>query len=119
AGPGHTETDLPRSIEEAQAFLSAAMPLPPSLTVFTGGGLHAYWLFKETWRLEAGGERREAQLRLRHFQGRRRARARERGWKLESTADLARVLRLPGTWNRKTNKQTGEPLDPVLVRVLE
>src|SRR5262249_1782569 len=42
-----------------------------------------------------------------------RARCRERGWSMDSTHDLARVLRLPGTVNRKL------PDNPVPVTVLE
>src|SRR5262249_28310263 len=97
AGPGHAEMALPRSVDAVREFLAVTMPLPPSLVVHSGGGLHLYWLFRELWTLDHPEERRAAQLRLRHFQGTIRARARERGWQFEGTADLARLLRLPGS----------------------
>ncbi|MDD3899426.1 MAG: phage/plasmid primase, P4 family, partial [Syntrophomonadaceae bacterium] len=47
----------------------------------------------------------------RHFQHTLRHKAQEKGWELDGTADLARVLRPPGTFNNK--------LEPVEVVILE
>lgn len=109
-GPGHKADDLPPTIEDAQAFVQS-FPLPPTIMVASGGGLHVYWLFRELWTLESPAERQDAQRLARRFQATLIAAARERGWKLDNTSDLARVLRVPGTMNRKS--------EPVEVRILE
>jgi hypothetical protein len=50
AGPGHSNgANLPLTWDEAMAIL-AKLPLPPTVTVGTGGGMHAYWLFYEPLR---------------------------------------------------------------------
>ena len=79
-------------------FLHQGIPHPPSLVIDSGGGLHAYWLFREPLVVE---ERIDFEL----------AAGLVRGWQafvrgltsheIDSTHDLARVLRVPGTWNRK------------------
>lgn len=112
AGPAHTSTALPPTLEDALSLVGA-FPLPPSILVDSGHGLHAYWLLREVWTLDGEEERRAAQELLQRFQATVQARARERGWNLDTTSDLARVLRVPGTVNRKL------PQEPVLVRVLE
>jgi len=75
----------------------------PSLIVDTGGGVHAYWLFDEPMLLESD-EQRDAMrdLNYRWQQGYVRGLLEAEGWtKLDSTHDLTRVLRVPGTKNRK------------------
>jgi hypothetical protein len=72
--------------------LQAGLP-PPSILVASGGGLHVYWVFDrpltiDEWKPLALGLKAEAQrlgLRADHT----------------VTADPARVLRVPGTFNRK------------------
>ena len=108
-GPGHAEKNLPASFEEALDFIKT-LPLKPSLIVFTGGGLQPYWLFPEPMRLSTQAEWTRAKNLSERWQRFIIAMGRERGWKLDNTSDLPRVLRLPGTWNRKTNQ-------PVLVTV--
>ncbi|MDI6894843.1 MAG: primase C-terminal domain-containing protein [Bacillota bacterium] len=112
AGPAHASAALPPSLKEALALVSE-FPLLPSLLVGSGWGLHLYWLLRELSLLESDQERRAAQELLRCFQATIQAKARERGWNLDTTSDLARVLRVPGTMNYKL------PQQPVPVRVLE
>jgi len=112
AGPAHTNTTLPPTLEDALSLVGT-FPLPPSALVGSGWGLHGYWLLRELWTFDGEEERRAAQELLRRFQATIQARARERGWNLDTTSDLARVLRVPGTVNRKL------PQEPVPVRVLE
>jgi hypothetical protein len=99
-GPAHKQDDLPTNGEEAVA-LANSMPLAPSLFVFSGHGVYPWWLFKEPWILQNDTERQEAIELANRWQALLHAKAAERGWKIDSTADLARVLRLPGTINRK------------------
>lgn len=108
-GPGHAEKNLPETFEEALDFL-ASLPLKPTLIVFTGGGLQPYWLFPEPMRLSTEADWNRAKNLSERWQRFVLAIGRERGWKLDNTSDLPRVLRLPGTYNRKTDQ-------PVLVTV--
>ncbi len=39
-----------------------SLPLPPSWIIFSGNGLHCYWIFKEPIALEEIGERRRAMI---------------------------------------------------------
>jgi len=97
--PGaHKSNDLPADIAEAMAILP---DIQPSLVVWSGYGIHAYWLFREPWELESAEERNEATELLRSLQSAVKHNASLRGWKVDTTADLARVLRLPGTQNHK------------------
>ena len=96
----HKAKALPESIEEARVLLTT-FPLKPSLIIRTGGGLHCYWLFPELWRFESVEERSKAAILSRRFQATLRKHAHARGWKLDSTHDLARLLRIPGTQNHK------------------
>ena len=96
----HAKQNLPLSFKDAVNFLHE-FPLKPSVVVNSGHGLHAYWLFAEPWEFETSKEREEAQDFLRRFQLTIIERAREREWDLDTTSDLARVLRIPGTKNFK------------------
>lgn len=108
-GPGHAEKNLPATFEEALDFLTS-LPLKPTLIVFTGGGLQPYWLFPEPLRLSMEAEWTRVKNLSERWQRFIIAMGRERGWKLDNTSDLPRVLRLPGSHNRKTDQ-------PVLVTV--
>lgn len=93
-----THPGNPTTIDEL-VDLVQAWPLPPSIIVRSGHGIHAYWLFKEPW--DITGERDRAADLLQRFQAMHRQTAAAQGWKVDSTHDLARVLRLPGTMNYK------------------
>lgn len=110
AGPAHKETNLPPTRDAAIEFLQT-FPLQPSILVDSGHGLHGYWLFREPWEFDDDKEREQAADLLERFQGTLRDRARANGWKLDSTHDLARVLRLPGTLNHK-----GKPVSVTVLR---
>lgn len=111
AGDGHKEEALPPTTEEAVG-LARSLALPPTMIVHTGGGIHAHWLFREPWELEEEDERALAKQMLTRLQYTIQEAARAKGWELDSTYDLARVLRPSGTYNRK--KDTPRP-----VKILE
>lgn len=100
AGPGHKTTQpLPATEDEAMQIVEAAGLPAPSHWIHSGGGLYAWWLLYEPVEIDD----------LESF------RALSSGWQkcLEHGAkklglhygsgvgDLSRVLRLPGTVNRK------------------
>lgn len=112
-GPGHVATNLPTTADEVRRALKEDFPLEPTVLVRSSDyGIHGYWLLEEPWTFEDDDERREAEALLRRFHGTLAAAWQARGWQLDPVSDLARVLRLPGTVNRKE----GRP--PVTVRLL-
>jgi putative DNA primase/helicase len=112
SGPAHPKKNLPKTVEEAQSIL-AKMPLRPSIVVFSGHGLHAYWLLHEPWVFETIADRATAMSLAKRWHGKVCSLAAKRGWALENLGDLTRVLRLPGTLNH--NGAEG----PVEVGILE
>jgi hypothetical protein len=82
----------------------AAFPFPPSIIVRSGGGLHCYWLLDEPFDLQNGGAALAKQI--------LRALATALDGDL-AAAEVARILRLPGTLNHKYT-----PPRPVVVEVL-
>ncbi len=95
AGPGHASASLPAGEEDVAAIL-AALPLPPSMVVHSGGGYHAYWLLDE-WCADVQRAERACSA----WQAAAIAAAGRRGWHVDDTSDAPRVLRVPGTQNYK------------------
>ncbi|OPY59149.1 MAG: hypothetical protein A4E55_00366 [Pelotomaculum sp. PtaU1.Bin035] len=108
-GAAHKSNKLPPTLDAAIALIKE-FPLEPTVLVHSGHGLQAWWLFKELWVFDTPEERKEAQDLVQRFQMTMKSKAEAHGWEIDSTFDLARVLRLPGTFNRK--------LKPEPVRVL-
>ena len=80
------------------AFALASAHLPPTITVDSGGGLHAWHLFERPWVFASIADR-EAAMRLAwQWQSLHRT---TNGGRLDATHDLARLMRLPGTLNAK------------------
>ncbi|KLU63775.1 hypothetical protein DEAC_c43040 [Desulfosporosinus acididurans] len=98
-GGNHKQKNLP-TFEEVWEWLMS-LPYPPSIILFTGGGIHCYWLFDKPWIFESNDDRQKAQETSRLWQKRFIRDFAKRGWKLDNTSDLTRVLRLPGTMNCK------------------
>ena len=99
------------SVDAAIEVAHAA--LEPSLLVGSGGGVHPYWLLDHPVTLRSPEDRERAGRLVKGFQRRLQQEARERfGAGVDSVADLARVLRPPGSLNGK-----GSP--PRLVELLD
>lgn len=94
---------ITEALDAIGLFVKDASLPNPSAFVLSGGGIHVYWIFDhaltiEEWRPYAEGLKAEAiRLGLRCDHG--------------VTADPARVLRVPGTFNRK------QPQNPRAVKV--
>ena len=110
AGDGHAKKAYPPD-EAAAVELLDKLPLAPTMIVHSGGGLHAWWAFREPWVFDGPGERAKAKALAKGWQDVIRRHAAAKGWAVDSTHDIARVLRVPGTWNRKT-----DPPRPVVIR---
>jgi len=102
AGGAHKATDLPPTEQDARGLIDTA-GLEPSIIVRSGFGLQPYWLFRESWKIESDEERQRLKSLSTRFQLNLRLRANVRGWTMDSTADLCRVLRVPGTFNHKVD----------------
>ncbi len=103
AGPGHASDRLPPDRDAALGLLDA-VPKPPSIIVDSGGGFHVYWLLRQPLQLDSRAARVDAKGLVRRVQGALFSAAEERGWRVDNTANLAQLLRLPGTINHKTAK---------------
>ena len=107
---GHKGKQLPPSLDEALALLDEAQFGPPNVIVHTGHGVHAWYLFDEPWMFKNNADRTKAAVLVQRFQNAVQNRAQAHGWTLDSTHDLARLLRAPGTVNHKDVAGGGEPL---------
>jgi len=99
-----TDVDFATTPEADARRRLAECPLPPSVIVASGGGLHCYWLLIEP--LDAVTERERAESLLRRL-------AVYVGGDL-ACAEVARVLRVPGSLNLKY-----EPARPVVLEHLD
>ena len=95
---------LPPNQDAALSLLDTA-PFKPSLIIHSGHGLQVYWLFKEMACFDTSEGRQAISRLCRGWQQVFQHAGRNRGWHVDSTADLARVLRIPGTRNHKTDPQ--------------
>jgi P4 family phage/plasmid primase-like protien len=75
--------------------------LEPTVLVNSGYGVQAWWLFDEPWLFGMDQERDKAQRITQGWETIHRNHARCQGHGLDSTHDLARLMRLPGTLNGK------------------
>jgi hypothetical protein len=100
----HAAGGLPPTIDAAHEILDD-FPLPPSAVVHSGHGLQAWWMLTEP--LDAS----DATSVLADWGTTWAELGRRRGWHIDNVFDVARVMRLPGTYNRKA--------DPVPVDVIE
>jgi hypothetical protein len=100
AGAGHQKPGLPSSAQDAWKIIEA-LPFSPTMTLRTGGGFHAYWLFKEPWIIESQEERDKAAGVIRGWQHLAIDAGSAMGFAVDSTHDLVRCLRPEGTINFK------------------
>lgn len=100
----HSSSKLPPDLENALK-IPACVPFKPSIIISSGYGLHIYWLFTEPWVLSDEAERQEAKTQLKQLQALLRNEANTYGWKLDNTANLAQLLRVPYTFNYKDSEK--------------
>jgi hypothetical protein len=85
---------------EALEFVRA-LPLEPTMIVDSGYGFHLYWCFKEPWVFLSAADRMEAEVLAIRWRDTLKERGRRAGRVVDSVGDLARVMRVPGTFNFK------------------
>lgn len=117
ATPGaHAASNLPTSMDEA-LDLCSVIPLEPTGVVDSGFGVHVYWLLDTAINFDERGSECPAGLALWRYekalQHLIKEAAEKRGWHMDGTADLTRMLRLPGTTNKKrTRDKSGAVVAP-------
>lgn len=104
-GQNHSATDLPPDLQAARQLL-ADYPLAPTATVHSGGGLQPYWVLSEPLKASDVGDF------LDRWAHTWTVFAERHGWHIDNVWDVARVLRVPGTQNRKN-----DPIDVTLLEV--
>lgn len=108
-GPAHAEPTGVPSLQAAMNFMGG-LGLDPSFHVESGHGLHLYWLLEEPWVLSQQPEWNRADSLHRRFGQTLQVKGGRQGYRLDPVYDLARVLRVPGTFNFKG----GAPVPVVL-----
>lgn len=112
--PGHAAQNLPADPVDAIRTVAAAVGAAPSMVVHSGGGLHPYWLLEDPLLLDTAAARREADEMLKALGARIEPAFAARGWHFDTQVqDLSRILRVPGTYNRKV------PTEPRACYVLD
>lgn len=106
----HKKTDLPPTLAAAMTLINR-VGLTPTVVVDTGHGLQPYWLFHEPLVFTDDDHRHAVQELLNQFKATVAGYAAEKTWSVDAVADLARLMRLPGTLNVK------EPENPRPVRI--
>jgi hypothetical protein len=102
AGPHHKKQNLPKDEAQALQIVNDAYGnITPSLIVRTGHGLHLWWLLSEFWNFEDNEDKEKASKLLFGWQHVMKNALAEHGFTMDSTHDLSRVLRIPGTINAK------------------
>lgn len=109
AGGVHVGESYPTNVETATSFL----PFKPSIIVDSGYGIHAYYLFSKA--LVIGNYNRdEAETRNKKLISIVRHNAGIYGKAVDSVQDLSRIMRMPGTFNYKSDSNV-----PPLCRVIK
>ena len=105
AGPGHSPPadGLPLPPTRADALDAVATLPPPSVVIDSGGGLQGWWLLDEPLAIDDGNRDEVAELSAGWGRALVVAGA-AKGWHVDDVADLARILRPPGTVNRKPGR---------------
>jgi hypothetical protein len=109
---GHKNAKSYPPDQAAALGLVERMGLKPTIVIDSGHGIYAHWLWKEPWVFGSPEERKKFSALAQRWQKRAQRLAQLFGWSVDSTFDLARVLRVGGTVNRKV------PDEPKAVRVL-
>jgi hypothetical protein len=106
----HKNKALPQTIQQAMSIHPPEMK--PTIMVGTGNGIQSWWLLKEPHVFENAQDRAGVARILGRWHTLLRLNAQKQGWAYERLADLARVLRIPGTRNCK---DPGNPKDVTLL----
>lgn len=98
---GHKPSSLPNPPNESKA-LSIVEDLPePSMLMHSGGGLQAFWIFDTPWVFNTPEEKNTAKKAIQEWGNLLENKGQLLGFHVDKVADLARILRVPGSINHK------------------
>ena len=100
AHPIHKRANLTPTLEQALGTLEQ-FPFEPTITIDSGHGLQAWWLFEKPWIFKSEEDNLTAQKLAQWWNKEIQALYDKQGWTVDSVYDLARVLRIPDTFNNK------------------
>lgn len=115
--PVHKKSAKLPTRDEAFEFI-LSLPIPPTVIIESGHGFQIWWMLKEPYTILDEVERRYVESITFGWQAQIRRLIGDRGWVIDSVADLARVMRAPGSYNFKAVNQLGEA-EPKPVEILE
>lgn len=100
AGPGHkTSKPLPETVEQAMSIITTSGLPEPTVWIHSGGGLYPWWLLAESVEIE---DLESMRILSSNWQTIIEHASQQLGYSYGTgVKDLARVLRIPGTINRK------------------
>jgi hypothetical protein len=101
----HQKKNLPKSLDEA-IRVSELCGITPSVIVHSGNGIHCWYLFDKVKAIDSVAENARAQKLSEMFARTVNtlvAKNENGGYAIDSVYDLARVLRIPGTSNFKSD----------------
>lgn len=105
AGPGHKPPQgklLPPDLETCQKIIDAAKLPQPSLWIHSGGGLYPWWMFNKPLIFTSSQDVTDVTALSKRWHEAISEGAKLLGYHVAPTTyNLDRVLRLPGTYNRK------------------
>lgn len=102
AGPGHAETGLPPDDDDARQIITTSSLPDPTLWIHSGGGLYPIWLLDQPAIPQDAAQLGQLRDLSAGWQKAIEHAAARLGWRYgRGVGDLARVLRIPGTINRK------------------
>lgn len=96
----HAKQNLPPDEPAALKILNQ-IAVKATVIIHSGYGLQAWWIFKEPWIFAGDEERTRGAALAQRWNQYIRAAAKGQGFDVDSVHDLARVLRIPGTYNGK------------------
>ena len=109
----HQKEGLPADLEEVMREIDL-LPMAPTMIVSSGNGLQVYWLLYQPWVFENEEDRQRAADLSLNWQHVIMHRWKRHEWTMDATHDLARVMRVPGTLNCKT-----DPPKPVTISMMD
>jgi hypothetical protein len=108
---GHKPASMPNPPDESTA-MSIVDGLPePSMLMHSGGGLQGFWLFEEPWVFDTADDKTQAKKAIQEWANLLEKKGQILGYHVDKIADLARILRVPGSMNHKADQKR-----PVLIR---
>lgn len=106
----HAAKNLPENEEQALKLLEEAGLPEPTLIIHSGGGIYPIWQLQRPLLLKTSEDRSRVQRLWSAWNEQACSVWKRHGLKLDTIAELARVLRVPGTFNPKT-----KPAKPVYI----